>query len=74
MMLFEVSLFGFICAAFLAARMFVCSCVVPKYGGVVIIFVMCAPVTVGSSPCLCSCVVYRSVYLDHIYSATILAT
>lgn len=36
--------------------MFVC-CVVPKYVGVVIIY---APLAVGSSPSLCSCVVYHS--------------
>jgi hypothetical protein len=39
----------------------VCYCVVPKYAGVVIMY---APLTVGSSPCLCSSVVYRSVVVD----------
>jgi hypothetical protein len=58
MTLFDVSLFGFICAA---AWVFVCYCVVPKYVGVVIMYV---PLTVGSSPCLCSSVVYSSVYID----------
>jgi hypothetical protein len=39
----------------------VCYCVVPKCVGVVIMY---APFTVGSSPCLCSRDVYRSVYVD----------
>jgi hypothetical protein len=38
----------------------VCYCVVPKYVGVVIMYVPC---TVGSSPCLCCSVVYRSVHV-----------
>jgi hypothetical protein len=38
-----------------------CYCVVPKYVGVVIMY---APLTVGSSPCACSSVAYRSVYVD----------
>jgi hypothetical protein len=37
---------------------FVCHCVVPKYECVGVV-VMSAPLTVGSSPCLCSSVVYR---------------
>jgi hypothetical protein len=41
--------------------MFVCYCVVRKYVGVVIIY---APLTVGSSPCMCSCAVCRSVCVD----------
>jgi hypothetical protein len=40
---------------------FVCYCVVTKYVGVIIMY---APLTVGSSRCLCSSVVYRSVYVD----------
>jgi hypothetical protein len=42
----------------------VCYCVVPMYVGVVIMY---APLTVGSSPCLCSTAVYRSVYV-HFHS------
>jgi hypothetical protein len=53
MILLEVFLFGWV---------FVCYCAVPKYIGVIIIFVMYALSTVGSSPCLCSSVVYRSVF------------
>jgi hypothetical protein len=56
-------MFWFICAPFLAAWVFVCYCVVPKYVGVLIIFVMYALLIVGSSPCLCSSV-YRSMYVD----------
>jgi hypothetical protein len=48
--LFDVSLFGFSCAA---TWVFICYCVVPKYVGVVI---MCTLLTVGSSACLCSSV------------------
>jgi hypothetical protein len=51
-------LFGFICAV---TWVFVCYYVVPKYIGVVIMY---APLTVGSSLCLCSSVVYHSVYAD----------
>jgi hypothetical protein len=57
MTLFEASLFGFTCAA---AWVLVCSCVVPKYVGVVVVH---ATFTVGSSFYLCSGVVYRSVYV-----------
>jgi hypothetical protein len=42
----------------------VCYCVVFKLAGVVIILTMSAPLTVDSSPCLYSCVVDRSVYVD----------
>jgi hypothetical protein len=41
-----------------------CYCVVLKCVGVVIILTMHAPLTVGSSPGLCSCVVDRSAYVD----------
>jgi hypothetical protein len=51
-------LFGF---TYAAAWLFVCYCVIRMYVGAVI---MSAPLTVGSSPCLCSCVVYSSVYVD----------
>jgi hypothetical protein len=40
-----------------------CYCVVPKYVDVVITY---APLTVGSSLCLCSSVVYHSVYADKV--------
>jgi hypothetical protein len=59
MTLLEVPLFGFICAV---AWVIVCYCVVPKYVRLVIKYV---PLTVGSSPFLCSCVVYRSVYVEY---------
>jgi hypothetical protein len=58
MTLFEASLFGFVCAA---AQVCVCYCVVPKYVGVVTMY---APLIIGSPLCLCSSVVYRSVYVD----------
>jgi hypothetical protein len=37
-----------------------------KCVGVALIFIMYTPSTVGSSPCLCSCVVDRSVYVHTI--------
>jgi hypothetical protein len=49
--------FGFIC---IAAWCYVCYCAVLKSAGVVIIL----SVTLGSSPCLCSCVVDQSVYVN----------
>jgi hypothetical protein len=55
--LFEVFLFGFIRAA---AWEFVCYFVVPKYVDVVTMY---TPLTVGSSHCLCSSVIYCSVYV-----------
>jgi hypothetical protein len=55
---FEIFLFGFICAV---AWVFVCYCVVPKYVGVVIMY---APLTICSSPSLCSSVIYRSLYVN----------
>jgi hypothetical protein len=51
-------MFGFICTT---TGVFVCHCVVAKYVGVVIMY---APLTVGSSTCLCSSVVYHSMHLD----------
>jgi hypothetical protein len=49
---------------FLRHGCYVCYCVVFKRVDVVIILAMYAPLTVGSSPCLCSCVVHVSVYVD----------
>jgi hypothetical protein len=43
---------------------FVCYCAALTCGGVVIIIIMCTPLTIGSSPCLCSCVVGRPMYVD----------
>jgi hypothetical protein len=49
---------------FLQHGCYVCYCTVLKCVGVVIILTTYAPLTVGSSPCLCSYVVDRSVYVD----------
>jgi hypothetical protein len=49
---------------FLRHGCYVCYCAVLKCVDVVIILTMYAPLTVGSSPCLCSYVIDRSVYVD----------
>jgi hypothetical protein len=43
---------------------YVCYCTALKCVGVVIILIMYAPLIVGSSPCLCSCVIDGCVYVD----------
>jgi hypothetical protein len=42
---------------------YVCYCAALKHVGVVIIFIIYTPLTVGCSPCLCSFVVDKSVYV-----------
>jgi hypothetical protein len=60
---FEVFCFGFIRVAFpLRCECYACYCPVIKDVEVVLSVSLCMPV--GSSHCLCSCVVNRSVYVD----------